>query len=42
MNVIQATEESNTFGIGNATVTTSAATPIPIRFAITTNVVRMI
>ena len=42
MNEIQATSGANTLGIGNATVITSVATPIPIRFATTTKVVRMI
>ena len=41
MKVIHRTSGSKTFGVGKATVTTSAATPMPIRFAITTNVVRM-
>jgi hypothetical protein len=42
MKVIGRTAGSNTLGVGKATVTTSVATPIPIRFATITNTVRMI
>jgi hypothetical protein len=41
MKVIHRTSGAKTFGVGKATVTTSATTPMPIRFAVTTNVVRM-
>ena len=42
MKVIGRAAGSNTLGVGKATVTTRVATPIPMRFATTTNTVRMI